>query len=163
MFKFHVKLLEDLHQKKVVVSEMFQLIVDKDLSFENSQGRSTTHGMFEKATFSGPIFLFAPFSLVPGPTSLLRAPYFCLASKHLPSQQKNHTPPSLRFLFPQRFPHSTGKTQPSKNPMAIWNLWISILKATNLEVYVVFEVLLHLKRMLPKLVTRCHMCKIVQT
>ena len=26
MFKFHVKLLEDLHQKKVVVSEMFQLI-----------------------------------------------------------------------------------------------------------------------------------------
>ena len=96
MFKFHVKLLEDLHQKKVVVSEMFQLIVDKDLSFENSQGRSTTHGMFEKATFSGPIFLFAPF---PGPTSLLRAPYFCLASKHISSQQKNHTPPSLRFFF----------------------------------------------------------------
>lgn len=92
-------------KKKVVVSEMFQLTVDKDLSFENSQGRSTTHGMFEKATFFGPnpfsrTFLISLRAYQPTKGAL----YFCLASKHIPSQQKNHTPPSLRFFFHRDFP-----------------------------------------------------------
>ena len=99
MFKFHVKLLEDLHQKKVVVSEMFQLIVDKDLSFENSQGRSTTHGMFEKATFSGPIFLFAPFSLVPGPYQPTKSTLFLFSQQTSSfTTKKSHTTKPQIFI-----------------------------------------------------------------
>ena len=132
MFKFHVKLWR-IYTQQIVVSEMFQLLL-VDLGFRNSKALRHVQrhvGCLSKVSLSLP-----------------RVPCFCLASKNLPSRKKIAQHQASDF-----FHRDSPCGLLSKNPMAIWNLWISILKATNLEVYVVFEVLLHLKKMLPKLVT----------